>query len=98
VVCAGSTLLAMHWGSRTALAAGVLATLGLGLGGCGSTGHGVHGRSAHGGSAHGASGDSRASLKPIPVSDGPALSSQAPASLLRGVLPQLGATQSRCAA
>jgi len=78
----------MHWGSRTALATGVLATLGLGLGGCGSTDRTVPGRSAHGGS-----GASRASLKPIPVSDGPSLSSRAPASLLRGVLPQPGARQ-----
>jgi hypothetical protein len=78
----------MHWGSRTALAAGVLATLGLGLGGCGSAGHSVHGLSTRGGS-----GASRESLKPMPVSEGPALSSRAPASLVRGVLAQPGATQ-----
>jgi hypothetical protein len=78
----------MHWAPRTALATGVLATIGLGLGGCGSAGRSGHGRSAHGGS-----GASRVSLKPMPVRDGPALSSQAPASLLRGVLPQPGVTQ-----
>jgi hypothetical protein len=71
----------MHWGSRTALAAGVLATLlGLGVGGCANATDGAH-------AGHGARS------KPIAVSDEPKLSAHAPASLRRGVLPQPGATQ-----
>jgi hypothetical protein len=71
----------MHWGSRTALAAGGLAALlGLVVGGCGSGAAG----------AHAAPGTSS---KPVSVSDEPVLSARAPASLRRGVLPQPGATQ-----
>ena len=66
---------------RTALAtAGVTAVLTVVLGGCG----GVT-RSA--GSIGGAS------LKPTPIASGPSLSSRAPASLRRGVLPAAGITQ-----
>jgi hypothetical protein len=71
----------MHWGSRTALAAGVFAALlGLGVSGCGNAADGAH-------AGHGTSS------KSIAVSDEPVLSAHAPASLRRGVLPQPGATQ-----
>ncbi len=65
-------------------AAAVAALLAASLSGCGG---------AAAGRAHRAAGNRDTNLRPLPVVGGAPLSRRAPASLTRGTLPQVGATQ-----